>query len=302
MRGLINPAQSVKARLLQRAQARGEDYQRLLTSYGIERLLYRLSQSPHGGQFVLKGATLFTLWEALPFRPTRDLDLLGYGSDDGERIHAVFVDLCELDVPPDGLVYAAESIRVEPIREGSRYHGQRAKLRATLERTHVDLQVDIGFGDAVVPPPDEVDFPTLLGHPAPRLRAYRRETVIAEKLHALVDHGLASSRVKDLVDLWVLGQRYAFDGGALVSSVAAAFERRGTEVPVQPVALTDEFSGDATQQSLWAGFVRRTHMSENPPPLADVIVFLRGFLSPVLAAAREGGALEGSWPPGGPWN
>ncbi|MCC7492040.1 MAG: nucleotidyl transferase AbiEii/AbiGii toxin family protein [Fimbriimonadaceae bacterium] len=301
MRDLTNLAASVKARLRNRMRETGESLDHLLTRFAIERLLYRLSRSPHAESFILKGATLFRLWQESPHRPTRDLDLLGCGADEAERIQRIFADLCAVEVAPDGLDFRPESVSVEPIREGSLYHGQRVKLVALLERTRVDLQVDIGFGDAVTPPPEMVDFPVLLDFPAPRLRAYRRETVVAEKLHALVEHGLASGRVKDLVDLWELARRCAFDGQVLAQTVATTFARRGSELPEEPVALTAVFSDSPLQQQLWTAFLRRTEMSAAPPPLANVIDFLRGFLLPLVTAARRGEGLAAAWPPGGPW-
>ena len=301
MRDLTNLAASVKARLRNQMRETGESLDHLLTRFAIERLLYRLSQSPYAESFILKGATLFRLWEEAPHRPTRDLDLLGFGADEAERIQRIFAELCAVDVEPDGLDFRPESVAVEPIREGSLYHGQRVKLVALLERTRVDLQVDIGFGDAVTPAPEVVTFPVLLDFPAPRLRAYRRETVVAEKLHALVEHGLASSRVKDLVDLWELARRCAFDGQVLAQAVASTFARRGSELPGEPVALTAAFSDSPLQQQLWTAFLRRTEMATTPPPLAEVMHFLRSFLLPLIAAARSGEGVAATWSPGGPW-
>lgn len=301
MRRLTNPAQSVKARLLQLSVATGEDYQRLLTRYGIERLLYRLSQSAHAGQFILKGAMLFRLWDEMPFRPTRDLDLLGFNPDESERLRAVFADLCALEVEPDGIVFDATTINVEAIREEARYHGQRVKLVGLLERTRLRLQIDVGFGDAVVPAPELVEFPPLLDYPAPQLRAYRRETVVAEKLEALVQHGLANSRVKDLVDLWHLARHTAFEGGVLCDAIAATFERRETAIPAEPPALTAEFTDSPLQQQLWQGFLARTDLTEATPPFAEVMAFLAEFLLPPLRTLAEGRPFDGTWEPGGPW-
>jgi hypothetical protein len=301
VRDLTNLAASIKARLRNRRRKTGESFDHLLTRFAIERLLYRLSRSSHADSFILKGAMLFRLWEEAPHRPTRDLDLLGFGTDEAARLQGIFAELCALEVEPDGLDFRPESVTSEPIREGSRYHGQRVKLLALLERTRVDLQVDIGFGDAVTPTPEWADFPSLLGFPAPHLRAYRRETVVAEKLHALVEHGLASSRVKDLVDLWHLACHAAFEGGILSDAIAATFRRRGTPLPAEPPALTSAFIDSPLQQQLWQGFLTRTEMAESPPPLSEVIAVLADFLLPAMAAAAGERSFACSWEPGGPW-
>lgn len=244
---------------------------------------------------------LFWLWEELPYRPTRDLDLLGYGPDDAERLRTVFTALCAVDVPADGLVFDPSTISIKAIREESRYHGQRVKLLGFLERTRLSVQVDVGFGDAVVPTPDEVVFPSLLGHPAAQLRAYRRETVVAEKLHALVEHGLATSRIKDLVDLWHLAQHASFAGAELVAAIAATFQRRGTALPLEPPALTTAFSDSPVQQQLWQSFLARSEMTEEPPALPEVIASLAGFLLPPVVAVATSQPLTATWAPGGPW-
>jgi hypothetical protein len=277
--GLSNLAASVKARLRNRSQATGESFDHLLTMFAVERLLYRLSRSPHAARFVLKGAMLFRLWEERPSRPTRDLDLLGRGANDAELLRAVFGELAQLPVAPDGLVFAPETITVEPIREGATYHGQRVKLVAFLDRTKVVVQVDIGFGDAVVPPAEWVKFPVLLDFPAPRLWAYRPETAIAEKLRALLEHGLASSRVKDVVDLWSLARRFRFEGPILTKAVAASFTQSRTALPAElPAVLTPAFSQAPHQQQYWAAFLARTHLAEEPPPLVEVMAYLQAFL------------------------
>ena len=301
MRDLSNLAGSVKARLRNQMTETGQSLDHLLTRFVIERLLYRLSRSRYAETFVLKGAMLFSLWEDIPHRSTRDLDLLSFGKDDPDRIRNIFAELCSVGVVPDGLDFRSDSVKVEAIRQGSLYHGQRVKLLALLERTRVDLQVDIGFGDAVVPPAVIVEFPVMLDFPAPRIPAYRLETVIAEKLHALVVHGLANSRVKDLVDIRELARRCSFDGPVLATAIRATFSRRETEIPDRPLVLTSAFSDSTPQRQLWFAFLRRSEMAVAPPGLADVIAFLAEFLLPVISAARTGEEIALRWAPGGPW-
>ena len=222
---------SVRARLLNLAAARGEDFQLVLTRYANERLLHRLARSRHGGRFVLKGATLFTLWTGEPHRVTRDVDLLGFGDPSEAHIRSVFAEVLAVDVDDDGVRFDASSLEVGAIRQGQAYRGVRVLVVARVTTARVRLQVDVGFGDAITPQPVPVDLPALLDFEAPRLLAYPRETVIAEKLEAMVQRGLANSRMKDFYDLAVLARTFAFEGEVLARAIGATFERRGTPCP-----------------------------------------------------------------------
>lgn len=294
-------AASVRQRLLHRARERGEDFQLVLTWYGIERLLYRLSQSAHAESFVLKGAMLFSLWSSDTYRPTRDLDLLGFGDSRVERMEEVFRDVCEVACD-DGIRFDASSVRGEEIRGADEYDGVRIRLAGHLAGARVPLQVDVGFGDAVVPPPERVDYPTLLDFPPPRMRAYPRETVVAEKFQALVALGIANTRMKDFYDLWVLARRFAFDGARLSKAMAATFERRRTAIPAEPpLALTQGFHGDPAKRTQWRAFLRRGTVAEEAE-LGAVVDLIRTFLMPPARAAQAGARSPGTWRPGGPWS
>lgn len=276
---------SVRARLLARARRDGEDFQRLLVRFAIERLLYRLSVSEHADDFVLKGATLFALWLGRPHRATRDLDLLGRGSPDVDRLVLVFREVASVPCPEDGVTFDAESIAGQPIREGATYSGVRIAVPARLTTARIKVQVDIGLGDATVPPPRPETLPSLLDLPAPTLGSYAPETVVAEKLEALVVLGLETSRMKDLYDLDLLRRTFAFDDD-LVAAVEATFSRRGTPIPDQPpVGLTEGFSSDAVKQMQWRAFLRKATHGEGHD-LHEVVTGLRGWLWPVLQAAR----------------
>jgi len=228
-----NVAASVRQRLLNRSRQTGEDFQLLFTRYAIERLLFRLAASEHRDAFVLKGAMLFALWTGEMHRPTRDLDLLGFGDSGEGRLRAVFETLCGVAVMDDGLTFAADSVAVEPIREDQEYGGQRVTVAVTLGQPRIVLQVDVGFGDAVTPAAEEVEYPTLLGMEPPRLRAYPKETVVAEKLEAMVKLGLANTRMKDFYDVLVMARTFPFDGDTLRRAITATFARRGTAVPLE---------------------------------------------------------------------
>ena len=292
-----NLAASVRQRLLNRARERGEDFNYLLTRYANERLLFRLAESAHRDQFVLKGATLFELWHEAVHRATRDVDLLGFGEPAVERIQAVFRELCTVDVEPDGLRFLERSVRAEPTRDGQAYGGLRVRLAADLDGARIALQVDIGFGDVVTPGVVEAEFPTLLDFPAPRLRTYPRETVVAEKFEAVVRLGIANTRMKDFYDLWAMATTFAFDG----ESLAATFDNRGTPLPTEPpLALRSEFTADTEKQAQWSAFLGRIEISP-AVSLESITEVLRRFLLPPAYAAARGESFEQGWPAGGNW-
>jgi hypothetical protein len=206
---------SVRQRLLTLSQQRKEPFDLVLVRYGIERLLYRLSRSTHAKKFLLKGAMLFAIWSDGAHRPTRGVDLLGFGSADDDELKGIFTELCTMTIVSDGLRFLPESVSAAPIREEAAYPGTRVTLEARLENARVSLQVDIAFGDVVTPAPQEVDFPVLLDLPAPHLRAYPIYTVVAEKLEATVKLGETNTRMKDFFDLWFLSRKFSFDGPLL---------------------------------------------------------------------------------------
>lgn len=296
-----NLAASVRQRLLNRAKERGDDFQLVLTWYGIERLLYRLSASPHADAFILKGAMLFSLWSGEAHRPTRDLDLLGFGDARVSRMEEVMREVCQVPCE-DGLEFDPALVRGEEIRSPDEYDGVRIKLVGRLAAARVPLQVDIGFGDALVPPPETIDYPSLLDLPPLRLRAYPREVVVAEKLQALVQLGMANTRMKDFYDLWTLARQFDFEGERLAQAIGATFERRSTPIPAEaPLALTSEFHANAAKQTQWRAFLRRGSVSE-AAELAPVVELIAAFVMPPAAAARAGDAFASRWQKGGSWN
>lgn len=289
----LNIGASVRARLLDRARAERSDFQILLTRYAPERLLYRLSASPHRNRFILKGAMLFVTWVADPFRPTRDLDLLG--DSDAEAMAETFRAICAQPVADDGVTFDLAALMAAPIREEVEYGGVRIRTTATIAGARIPIQVDIGFGDA--PAAIEIDYPTLLDAPTPHLRAYPVETVVVEKFEALVTLGVANSRLKDFCDLWVISRIFELRQAALVEAIQRTFERRRTVLPsVVPVGLTDEFAEAWAAQ--WRAFLGRDRMAAAPDAFAIVVADLRLFLMP-LVVGLEG---ERIWPPSGPWS
>jgi len=292
---------SVRARLLRLAREQGEDFQLLLTRYANERLLFRLSASGHAQQFVLKGAALFTLWTGKPHRATRDLDLLGFGDPGVAHVRDVFTKVLTHDVVDDGVQFDLATLAVDLIRENQEYGGVRVEVVARVTNARVRLQVDVGFGDAVTPEAMLVDIPPLLDFPAPQLRVYPRETVVAEKLEAMVKLGMANSRMKDFYDIAVLAASFSFDGELLTQAIRATFERRKTPLPTTtPVALTATFADDSMKKNQWSGFVRRVGISGGKS-LADTISVVGAFVERPLLAAAGAAPVPKSWQVGKGW-
>jgi predicted nucleotidyltransferase component of viral defense system len=296
-----NVAESVRQQLLNRGKARGEDYNFTLSQYAIERFLYRLAESEHRQRFVLKGASLFCVWSQEPHRATWDLDLLGRGGGTISDVERAVRDICTTEVPDDGVIFDAESVRGEEIRPDEEYQGVRVRLTARLGEARVPVQVDVGFGDAMTPAPRLETYPTALEQPEPRVLAYSRETVIAEKLEALVSLGPRNSRMKDFYDLHFLAANFEFSGRVLSKAIRATFERRKTPIPdLTPFGLTEEFAAAPDRVTQWSALIRRGRLKQQVS-LSRLLVVLRAFLVPILEALREEKPFAKAWPRGGPW-
>jgi predicted nucleotidyltransferase component of viral defense system len=292
---------SIRQKLLNIATRQGEDFGLILNRYALERLLYRLSQSRHSNQFVLKGAMLFQVRTNTPHRPTRDLDLLGHGDPSPENCIAVFRELCGLAVPDDGLNFPIESITAERIKEDDEYEGVRLRRLARMGNVRIPLQVDVGFGDALTTRPGVLDYPTLLPMPAPQIQAYPMEAVIAEKLEAMVHLGMLNSRMKDFFDVWFLARTFSFEAAALTDAIRATFERRGT--PLDPegfTALIDGLSTDSSKHTQWQAFLNKGNLVALST-FADVARDTREFASFPIQGGAAGSHELKSWPPGRPW-
>jgi predicted nucleotidyltransferase component of viral defense system len=279
-------AASIQARLLNLAKARGEDFNLVLTRYAIERFLYRLSIVPAREAYWLKGALLFDLWFDVPHRPTRDADFLGFGPADTEALASTIREVCGVAVD-DGMEFDPASISIEEIREDARYGGLRVRLKGRLGNARCPVQLDVGYGDAVTPGPEEAVYPTLLDdQPAPHLRVYPRAAVAAEKLEAIVSLGMANSRMKDFFDLRALAREGVLDPQLLGDAIAATFHRRGTAVPEDvPLGLSDEFAHDAAKRAQWKAFLGKNRL--DAPTLDEVIGEVRRFVTEPLKLARQ---------------
>lgn len=297
-----NIAASVNRRLLNLAKEQNVEFQSFLNRFAIYRLLYRLSLSPHRESFILKGAMLFRIWTNDPYRMTRDLDFHYKNIDSIGKLEQIFREICSVPLLDDGLRFMPDTVIGEEIRETQEYRGVRIKLQALLDNAKIPLQIDIGFGDIITPRPKEIEIPTMLDFPTLKIRAYPRETVVAEKLHAMIILGIGNSRMNDFYDLYMLACNFDFGGIPLTKAISATFKRRKTNVPSEiPLALSDSFWNDTSKQILWNAFLGRNGLSEDNMPIRDVIDTLRIFLIPPLQSISKGETFDSVWESPGPW-
>jgi hypothetical protein len=296
-----NVAASVRQRLLNHARAEGRPFNEVLQYFGLERFLYRLGRSPYRHQFVLKGALMFTVWQSPLLRPTRDIDLLGRLDNAVEHIVAAIQAICQEPAPEDGLRFDAESILGERIIEEADYEGVRVRFTAYLGTARIPMQIDVGFGDPLVPGPSLVRLPTILNFPPPEVQGYSRESAIAEKLQIMVYLGEVNSRMKDFYDMWLLATHFDFDGPTLAQAIRETFRWRQTALPLNPVAFSAAFAQDRERQAQWVAFIRRLHLEDAPATLHEAIQVIAAFLQPVIQVLSKGQRFDRRWSAGGPW-
>lgn len=293
---------SVRGRLQDKARKTNRPFAEILQYYGMERFLYRFSQTRYEKSFVLKGALMFTVWDVPERRTTVDIDFLGRFDNEVEKIEEVIRDACHEKVPPDGLRFDAETVKGQRIKEDADYAGVRVKFLGFLEKSELPMQIDIGFGDVITPKPSDVDYPTILDFPAPHLRGYTFESVIAEKFEAMVKLGTANSRMKDFYDVWLMTRQFDFKGERLVSALKATFEHRNTAFPpTKPLFAAQIYDDKSVQAAMWKAFVKKGRLKTAPDSLKDVAVAIEEFLSRPVAAILQDKELSSSWLAPGPW-
>lgn len=300
-REIRNIAASVHQRLLNKAHEDGRPFQELLQYYAIERFLYRLSKSTYSDRFILKGALMLAVWKAPVCRPTKDIDLLGDMDNDIGAIVRIVKEICGQESGPDGVVFDVSTVEGERIVEDAEYEGVRIGVRGSLDTAGITIRLDIGFGDAVSPRPEKVEYPTILGHPAPLIRSYTRESAIAEKFHAMVKFGEINSRMKDFYDIWYLSREYDFEGKKLAAAIKKTFEKRDTVIPGKPAAFSEEFAKDAAKRTQWKAFVRKNKVAAAPADFSEVVDGLKHFLGAPVKQLSKGAAFEKRWIKPGPW-
>ena len=299
-----NVAASVKARLLNKAKETGQVYNEVLQLYAMERFLYRLSQSEFSDTFILKGALLFVIWEPkYQRRTTLDIDLLGFTDNAPDHLEHIAKVVCETEVEDDGILFDAKSVKAERIKENADYEGVRIRTFAMLERSRIPLQIDIGFGDALVPDAVTATFPSLLDFPAPQIRCYHQLTVIAEKFEAMVKLGNFNSRMKDFYDIWNIIQHEEIDGAELQKACVATFEHRNTPFNLDDYFFSEEFTRSPDKQIQWTAFIRKQGLEATAPNRFEIVIKrLQSFFLPMIEAQMISGHFSKHWNVDHLWN
>ena len=294
---------SILARLRNYARQHNKDFNASLQFYAVERFLYRLAESPHRDDFVLKGGMAFLVWNIPLRRPTRDIDLRGFMRNDLDQVTETIRSICRQPVKPDGIQFDAGTVAGESIQKGAQYRGIRIKFTGQISTARTSMQLDINFHDEIMPPALDTDYPTLLPEmPAPHLRSYPPEVAIAEKLQAMVLLGDINSRLKDYHDIWLLAQNVKIEGETLCTAITSTFQRRKTPLPDEtPFALTDDFAGNR-QIEMWAALQNRNGADALPITLQQAIIDIRAFAWPPLQAVANRQKFNQQWKPGGPWH
>jgi hypothetical protein len=294
-------AASVHQRLLNKAKESSRPFNELLQHFAIERVLYRLSKSHQAQKFTLKGALMLSAWSGQVSRPTLDIDLLGKIDNSVEGIVAAMKDTCLVNVEADGMSFDPETVRGVRITEDAEYGGVRARLRGGLGNARVSLQVDIGFGDVIVPRPGKVVYPVLLDFPPPELNGYTMESTITEKFQAMVRLGVLNSRMKDFYDIWWLSRNFDFSGKILAEAIRKTFENRKTAISADPAAFEKSFVEDGDKKLQWRGFIRKANLRNAPETFGDVAAAIRAFLGPLVSSLANNQSFLSTWKAPGPW-
>lgn len=294
-----NVAASVRQKLANLAKESKRPFAELMQYYAMERFLYRLGRSEYKDRLVLKGALMFVAWGTPRSRATKDIDLLARTDNSVENLVALIQNICRIEVEADGLIFDPALVKGEKIKEDADYEGVRLLFQGKLEQARIHMQIDVGFGDSVTPAPAAIDYPVILDLPAPKLKGYPPETVVAEKFEAMVKLGMINTRMKDFYDLWLLSRQFDFDGETLSEAIRTTFTHRGTDLTTTPTAFTAAFHDE--KQPQWRAFLSRTGLTGAPETLMDAVVSIKEFLVPIAEAGRADRKFSMRWKAPGPW-
>ena len=293
---------SIRERLRKSAQRLRVADQVILVLYCQERLLARLGSSQYRERFLLKGGLfLFARAQqtkgAIP-RPTRDIDFVGRDVPNSpEALARIFATVCAIELD-DGVIFDLATMKAEVINLHREFEGVRLRIAAKLGTTRSTVQVDVSFGDVVTPAPETMDFPTLLPDvSAPHILSYSNESVIAEKLHAIITIALLNDRMKDFYDIVVLARGFPFDGSMLTHAVHNTFIARNTPWLNDPEALRPAFGHDNRLRDVWRAYLARERLEDAPRNFDEAVAEVHVLAAPVYAACREGSDFHGTWDP-----
>ena len=300
VKSIKNMAASVRERLLQQARKDKRPFNELLQYAAMDRFLYRWSKSKSANHFVLKGALMLRVWNISEQRATRDIDMLAKNvSNELESIAAIITEVMAVDIESDGFVFSPETIAVTRITEDADYEGVRVKFIGNLDSAKVSMQIDIGFGDIVYPPPAKSKLPAMLDFPPGEMLCYSRESAIAEKLQAVVYLGDANSRMKDFYDIYFLSRASDFISSDLATAIRLTFENRETEIPVVINSFSKEFI--VSKQVQWQAFRKKLDQEYIPELFEEVIMSIEKFVMPVINIVLTNDGTEYTWTAPGPW-
>lgn len=290
---------SVRSRLQNKARETKRPFAEVLQYYGMERFLYRFSQSEHSDKFILKGALMFTAWDVADRRSTLDIDFWARLNNQVAAVEKAVRDVCKTSVPADGLSFDPDTVSGQKIKEDADYEGVRIKFRGFLERSHIPMQIDVGFGDIIYPKPRIIDYPVILDFPRPHLKGYTLESVVSEKFEAMVKLGLLNSRMKDFYDLWLIMRRLHCKGDHLVEALKRTFKHRKTLLPRHSPLFAEEiYNEQSDRQMLWKAFIARTQNKYAPEKLSTIAKAIEKFLAKPLQAITNEEKFNREWKTG----
>ena len=293
---------SVRARLHNKAQGTGRPFAEVFQYFGMERFLYRLSQSKYADTFVLKGALMFVAWKVSEMRTTRDIDFLGRFDNEIIGIESIVREICSVEVLQDGLVFDPETVKGERIKEDADYEGVRVKFTGFLGKARIPMQVDIGFGDIIFPKPKTISYPAILDFPNPHLKGYTAKSVVAEKFEAMIKLGRLNSRMKDFYDIWLMARQFDFKEDELAQAIRRTFKHRGTGLPEKAPFFEEEIYNELSdRQALWKAFLQKMEIKGAPEDLCKIAQAIENFLLEPVKATHSGHDLAAHWHAPGPW-
>lgn len=299
---VTNIQASIRDRLRNKANETSRSFAEILQYYGMERFLYRFSHSKYADKFILKGALLFTVWQIPERRTTLDIDFLARYDNQIAGIEAAMKDVCNVAVEPDGLVFDAKTVQGRKIKEDADYEGVRVKFIGFLERSHIPMQIDVGFGDIVYPRTKVIDYPVILDLPQPHLKGYPPESVISEKFEAMIKLGLLNSRMKDFYDIWLMMHQFYFDRSILARALKKTFEHRKTDIPSGRPLFAEEIYDEASdRQTLWKMFLKKYSIKHAPDRLATTAKEIEEFLIEPISTLNKGVEFNKEWKAPGLW-
>lgn len=275
-----NLSESIYSRLKNIALAKNRPTQEILRYYAMERFLYRLSISQYKRSFFLKGGLMLMVWDPATHRATVDIDLLAKANNSLENISRILKEICAHSVLQDGIEFNSTDLILTESQVETEYTGLSARFSAHLHTAKLPLRIDIGFSDKIFPKPANVDYPTLLDFPSPMLQGYTPETMIAEKLDAVVKLGLANSRMKDFYDIWTIVNQFQIKPEKIAPVIRKVFKNRKTIVREIPKAFSEIFYSTSKTRERWDSFLQG--IGHDSIPLEKVIFEIRDFFLPIL--------------------